>query len=67
MCLSLEMLEVKKCRNLSVYVWGGGIFSYHTEYFPIAENLKLLFCSTAFVNKIISGNISGNIIYDLFY
>ena len=38
MCLFLEMLWVKKCRNLS-----GGIFPYHSEYFPHAENMELLF------------------------
>ena len=30
---------------------GGWIFAYHSEYFPHAENLELLFYSTAFVDK----------------
>ena len=47
MCLFLEILWAKKYRNLSVCVWGG-IFPYHIEYFSHAENLDLLFCSTAF-------------------
>ena len=55
MCLFLERLWVKKYHNLS----GKGIFSNHSEYFPHVKNLKLLFCSTAFVDK--------NIIYNLFY
>ena len=37
---------------------GGGIFPYHSEYFSHAENLELLFCSTAFFDKIIRGNTS---------
>ena len=54
-CLFLKMFRVKKYRNLT---WGGGeIFPYHSEYFPLAENLELLFCSTAFVDKIIRGNV----------
>ena len=44
------MLFVQKCRNL---VCVGGIFPYHSENFPHAENLKPFFCSTAFVDKII--------------
>ena len=46
------MLWVKKC-HLS---GGGGIFPYRSDYFPNAENLELLFCSTAFVIQIIGGN-----------
>ena len=46
MCLLLEVLLAKKCRNLSVC---GGIFPYHSEYFPHAEILELLFCSTCFL------------------
>ena len=35
------------------------IFSYHIEYFPHAENLELLFfCCTAFIDKIIRGNVT---------
>ena len=51
MCLFLVMLWIKKCHNSS-----GEIFPYHCEYFPHAENLEL-FSSSAFVNKIIRGNI----------
>ena len=50
MFLFLEMLWVKKLCNLR-----GGIFLYHSEYFPHAKNLELLFCSTAFVDKKIRG------------
>ena len=39
MPLSLDMLLVKKSRNLSGV---GGIFPYHSEYFPHAENMELL-------------------------
>ena len=42
----LEMLWVKKCRDSGV----GNYFSI-SEYFPYAENLELLFCPTAFVDK----------------
>ena len=45
------MLWVKKY-NLS-----RGKLPYHSENFHHAENLELLFCSTAFVDKIIKGNI----------
>ena len=54
------MLLGKKCRNLR-----GGIISYLSEYFPHAENLELLFCSTAFVDKIIRGNIIFNLLHQL--
>ena len=63
MCLFLEMLQVKKCRNLNVCVWGGG------KYFPITVKILpcrksgipfFLFC--CITDKI----IRGNIIYDLF-
>ena len=43
MCLFLEMLWVKKYRNLSVCVCTGGIFPCHSEYFPCAKNLELPF------------------------
>ena len=41
MFLILEMLWIKKCQNLRG--GGGFIFPYHSEYFPHAENLELLF------------------------
>ena len=44
----------------------GGNISHHTKYFPNAENLELLFFSTAFVDKIIRGNIVYNLFYLLF-
>ena len=50
MCRILEMLRVKKYRDLS-----GGNISYHSEYFSHAENPELLICSTAFADKIIRG------------
>ena len=59
MCLFLEMLWVTKCRYLSV--GGGEIFPYHSEYFSHPKNLELLFRSTAFVDKIIRGNIIYNL------
>ena len=59
MCLLLEILWVKKCRNFSV----GEIFPFHSKYFPIAENLELPFRSTAFVEKIIRGNIYREYVY----
>ena len=52
--LHLYYIAVKKCCNLSVCA---EIFPHHCEYFPHAENLELLFCSTAFDDKIIKGNI----------
>ena len=39
MCLFLEMLWVKKSRNLS----GGKYFPVLVNIFPLAENLELLF------------------------
>ena len=53
MCLFLEMLSVKKCRD---FQWGE-IFPCRSGYFPHAENLELVFCYTAFVDKIIKVNI----------
>ena len=53
MCLFSEMLGVKKCRNLS----GEEYFPITVNSFPYAENLDLLFCSTAFIDKIIRRNI----------
>ena len=61
MCLFLEI--GKKCNLMGGGGGGGGIFPYHSEHFPHAENPELLFCSTAFVDKI----IRGNMIYNLFY
>ena len=48
MCRFLEMLRVKKCRNLSVCVGGGGIFPCRNEYFLRAENLELPFLRSLF-------------------
>ena len=58
MCLFWEMLRVKNCRISSGW-----------KYFPITANISpcptwnYFFCCTAFVHKI----IRGNIIYNLFY
>ena len=59
------MLWVKKCCNSSVCVCvGGGVFPYHSEYFPHVKNLELLFfffentSKVAFVDKRIRGNIA---------
>ena len=58
MCLFfLEMSWVRKCR-LKL----GAVFPFDREYFPHSDNLELLLPSTAFVDKI----IRGNIIYNLF-
>ena len=61
MCLIFEISVEKKCRNV------GELFSDHSEYFPHAEKLELLFIislvSVAFVDK----TIARNMIYNLFY
>ena len=59
MCPFLEMLSVKKCRNLS----GGKYFLITVNIFPMPKIWNDFFCSSAFVDKIIRGNIT----YDLFY
>ena len=41
------------------------MFPYHSEYFPHALNLEQHFCSSAFVDKIIRGNIP--VLYSLFH
>ena len=51
----------KTSRNLI----GLGIFPGHSEYFLHAENLVLHICPTAFVDKIIRGNITYNIFHQL--
>ena len=56
MCRFLEILFVKKRRNLS-----GGKYFPITEYFPHAENLEQPFCSSAFVDKILRANIISNL------
>ena len=43
-------------KEMSKFNWEE-VFPYHSEYFPHAENLELLFCSNAFVDKIVRGNI----------
>ena len=52
MCLFLEMLWVKKCRNLM-----RGIISLSLNIFLMPKIWNYFFCSTAFVDKIIRGNI----------
>ena len=61
----LQILWVKKCRNFSGAGGEREIFPYHCEYFSHAENLELIFCSTAFADKIIRVNIMYNSFYQL--
>ena len=53
------MLSVKKCSNLS----GGKYFPITVNIFPLLKIWNYDFCCTAFIDKI----IRGNIIYDVFY
>ena len=53
------MLWVKKGRNLS----GGKYFLITVNIFPMPKILNDFFCSIAFVDKI----IRGNVVYNLFY
>ena len=41
------------------------MFPYHSQYFQHIENLELLFCPTGFVDKIIRGNVTYNLFYQL--
>ena len=56
MCLFLDILWLKKRLDLR-WVGGGGkegMFPYHSKYFPLAEDLELLFvllCSTILLTK----------------
>ena len=52
MCLFLEMLQVKKCRNLNVCVcvWGE-IFPYHSENSPVPKIRNYFFYSAALLTK----------------
>ena len=43
----------------------GEKYSTITKYFPHAENLEILFCSTTFVDKIIRGNTICVLFYQL--
>ena len=61
MCLFLEMLWEKKCRNLS----GGKYFPITVNIFPIPKIWNYFFCSIGFVDKIIRGNIIYNLVYQL--
>ena len=59
MCVSIEILWVKKCHNL-VFMWGK--YFPITEYFPRAK-IWNYFCSSTAFNKM----IRGHIIQDLFH
>ena len=60
MRLFLEILWVKKCSKLKS---GGGVFPMTLHIFPMPKIWICFFCSSAFVEKI----IRGNIIHDSFY
>ena len=61
----LELLLVLKCCNLR----GVGVFSCQSEFkvniFAMLRFWKYFFCTTAFVDEIIRGNIKYNLFYQL--
>ena len=62
MALLLEILWEKKCQNLS---GGEGYFPITVYIFPMPKIWNYFFCSTTFVDKIIIGNITYKLLYQL--